>query len=312
MKRTKGKSSTKKEGEKKQFKTTATQKIKTKKAKTTSPRRILAVAIGDPNNSRPIKDISSLTIGPVRPYIGGMIAYLDGQGLKLDTHYIIDYQECYEGGEDFTATPTPALVLCMSTPLVKAASDFTNDPSNQSTFVVGVASDPANSNFGNNVCGVNAQRIQNATKYYNHFRNFLGHNKTITLLNRTNNIASELCKKAIENAHGGTVPVQEVDPPPNANPTSHLIGAVENVNTAGLLVLPVDLFFGWYNTINTAAADNQLSIFWPAEEFARHGDDHFGAPQVECGRKLGEQVQYIFSNNAIPTGAQRWKKVNPR
>jgi hypothetical protein len=300
MKRAKGKSSTTK------------RKIKTKKAKKDGPRPILAVAIGDPNNSRSIKDISDLTIGgPVRPYIGGMIAYLDGQGLKLGTHYIIDYQECYEGGEDFTATPNPALILCMSTPLVKAASDFTNDPSNQSTFVVGVASDPANSNFGNNVCGVNAQRTQNAINYYNHFRKFLGQNKTITLLNRTNNVASELCKTAIENANGGTVPVREVDPPQKADPTSYLIDAVEKVKTDGLLVLPVDLFFGWYNTINTAA-DNQLSIFWPAEEFARHKHDHFGAPHVGCGRKLGEQVQYIFSNNAIPTGSKRWKKVKPR
>lgn len=68
---------------------------------------IIAVAIGDPSNSRIITNMSQ-TMG-VRPYILGLISYLSQQQVpnttrnyKIGTDDTIDYRECYENSEDFT------------------------------------------------------------------------------------------------------------------------------------------------------------------------------------------------------------------
>jgi hypothetical protein len=318
MKRTKTTSQPKKEAKKKQVKTTAAQKKSKKQVKTTvtqkkskrkassAPPSILAVAIGDPNNSRTIDSIFGLSYpNPCRPYVAGMVDQLMKQSTPriLGVDYVIDYQECFEGSEAFTANP--ALILCMSTPVMKAAVAFTNQ-----VPIVGVTSNPGD--FPGNVCGVNAQRTNNPyATYYVHFKNKLSGGQTITLLNRTQNLVSEACKNGI--LQHVDVPVAEVDFPTGDDPTQPIVNAINTVPVnSGLLVLPVDVFFGFYDTINTTAASRNLTVFWPAEEFAHHGQPHFGSSQVACGQIFGDQVAYILSNKTVPTGGAQWKKVNPR
>jgi len=334
MKRTKRTSQPKKKAKKKQVKTTAAQKKSKKQVKTTAAQKkskkqvkttarqkkskkkalsalpsILAIAIGDPNNSRLIDSSSGLSNPkPCRPYVSGMVDQLKIQSTPrlLGVDYVIDYRECFEGGENFTVTANPALILCMSTPVMVAAVAIANNL----IPVVGVTSNP--SAFPGNVCGVNAQRTNNPfATYYVHFRNSLGPNPpTITLLNRTGSPVSNLCRDEI--LRHVNVPVAEVNPT-TADPRTAIVNAINTVppNTA-LLVLPVDVFFGFSDTINTAAASRNLTVFWPAEEFAKHGQPHFGSSQVECGQIFGVQVDFILTHNVVPTGAAQWKKVNPR
>ena len=307
MKQAKRKSQSKKNVKKKQVKTAAPKKRK-KKALPALP-RILAVAIGDPNNSRTIDSIPSLSIpSPCRPYITAMVDQLMRQPTLrlLGRDYVVDYQECFEDGEIFTAvTPNTALILCMSTPVMVAAAHFTNQ-----IPIVGVTSTPAA--FPANVCGVNAQRTNNPYTYYIHFRNALGPSQTITLLNRTGNPVSEACKTAILQQE--TAPIAEVTFPRGNDPRTPIVNAINTIhlNGGGLLVLPVDVFFGFSDTINTTAANRGLTVFWPAEEFAKHGHSHFGSSQVECGQNFGRQVDYILTNHAVPTGSACWKTVNHR
>jgi hypothetical protein len=318
MARTKRKSQPKKKIKKKQVKkkqikknkTTAAQKKSKKKASSALP-SILAIAIGDPNNSRTIDSIYGLANpNPCRPYIAGMVDQLMKESTPriLGVDYVIDYQECFESGETFnTVTTDTALILCMSTPVMKAAVTFANNE----IPIVGVTSNPIA--FPGNVCGVNAQRTNNPyATYYIHFRNSLGpHPPTITLLNRTGSPISETCKNGI--LQHVAVPVAEVDFPAGDDPTQPIVDAINTVpQNSGLLVLPVDVFFGFYDTINTAAASLNLTVFWAAEEFAKHNQPHYGSSQLVCGQKFGDQVAYILSNKKVPTGKQQWITVNPR
>ncbi len=323
MKRTKRTSQPKKKAKKKQVKTTAAQKKSEKQVKTiaaqkkskkkasSAPASIVAIAIGDPNNSRTIDSIFGLANPkPCRPYIAGMVDQLmkESTPLILGVDYVIDYQECFESGETFnTVTADTALILCMSTPVMNAAVTFANNE----IPIVGVTS---NTNaFAGNVCGVNAQRTNNPyATYYIHFRDSLGaHPPTITLLNRTGSPVSELCKNGI--LQHVAAPVAEVDFPTGDDPTQPIVDAINKVPpNIGLLVLPVDVFFGFSDTIITAAASLNLTVFWPAEEFAKHGQPHYGSSQVQCGQKFGDQVAYILPNKKVPTGKQQWITVNPR
>jgi hypothetical protein len=306
-KKTKPTATQKKKVKTKKSQTTATKKKKSKKKVLPVP-RILAVAIGGPNNTRTIHDQATLQnpAGP-RHYILGMIEYLATRGINLGQHYVIDYQECFEGGQDFTVTPATALILCMSTPLASAADN------NPPRIIVAVSSSPASA-FGPRVCGVHARRTQSAAAYYDHFRNSVGAGN-ITLLTKRNSPVSDSCNDDIQaraQALGdGLVPVAEVNSPLGRDPSPAITIAIGGVHTPGLLVLPVDVFFGFAETINTQVAGHHLEVFWPAEEFARPGNPHhFGASQHECGGQLGRQVEFILGHpNTIPN--PRWRTVNP-
>jgi hypothetical protein len=317
MKRTKKTSQPKKKTKKKQVKTTAAQKKSKKKTSKKKNKKkgagalpgILAVAIGDPNNSRLIDSIPGLSIpNPCRPYVSAMVDWLMNQPNPhlLGRDYVIDYRECFEGGENFAFATPPALILCMSTPVMVAAVAVANNE----IPVVGVTSNPGA--FPGNVCGVNAQRTNNPfPTYYVHFRNSLGPTPpTITLLTRHGNNVSNSCRDGI--LQHVNVPVADVNPT-TPDPRTAITNAIGTVPlNSGLLVLPVDVFFGFSDTINAAAASRNLTVFWPAEEFARHGQPHHGSSQVECGQIFGEQVDFILTNHACPTGKAQWQTVSPR
>ena len=297
----------KKKAKEKQGKTT-TAKKKTTTSKTSRKKgrppvaRILAVAIG-PVPAGQIASYYTRTIASVadldgcRPYIFGMVDYLSKQNRDLGSDYVIDYQQCLEGGADFTLKANTKLILCMSTPLGRAA-----DNAGLNSFIVVVSSD--NTGWGPTVCGMNAHRTDNPIAYYNQFNGEL-HGGTITLLHRVGNAVSDACRAAIDHPPRN-VGVAPVDAPFGTDLTQNIITRINAVNTAGLLVLPVDAFFGFAKTIDTAAANKGLEVFWPTADYpAQGGPHHYASSQKQCGKKLGEHVYFILDNNALPH--TRWK-----
>jgi ABC-type uncharacterized transport system substrate-binding protein len=266
---------------------------------------ILAIAIGDPANSRTITNATQLTVG-VRPYIIGLYNYLSQQTtLKLGTDYSIEYQECWEGDETFTGTPD--IIFCMSTPVVRKAKAFTS-----SIPIVGIFSEHAAEQFDRttNICGVNGKRIQNGRKYYDNFVQTISILAKVYILHRVGNTASKKCLDAIRaGTHSVPIVVLNVTTAPG-----HDIGALINTvplgPQSGLLVLPVDLFFGASAFINGQANARSLSVFWPATDWTGPGVVAYGAAQEACGELMGKQVQYILGNPGhIPQGAARFVDV---
>jgi ABC-type uncharacterized transport system substrate-binding protein len=279
-------------------------------AKTIAPPTILAVAIGKPANSRIIKDMSQLT--GVRPYINGLINYISQQTVPqsnparkytIGTDYIIDYQECYEDDESFSGTPN--LIFCMSTPVVRKAMAFT-----ATIPIVGVASEQTAEQFDKtaNICGVNAQRIQIARDYYDKFlATTIPALQTIYVLHRVGNTASTKSLANIKKT-ALTAPLVELDvTTAPGQDMQTLIKGIPTGKGAGLLVLPVDLFFGSATDINGWASSISVPVFWPVRDWVGPAIGGYGVSQEPSGELMGKQVQYILEHpNQIPQGQDRW------
>jgi ABC-type uncharacterized transport system substrate-binding protein len=276
--------------------------------------RILAVAIGDPLNSRTITSTTSLT--GVRPYIIGLTTYLSQQTVPnshpqrnytLGTDYTIDYQECFEDDETFTGTPD--VIFCMSTPVTRKAKNFTS-----TIPIVGIFSEQAVEKFDQttNICGLNAQRIQNARNYYDKFHATVPGLASIYVLHRVANTAST---KSLSGIHaGGPLPVPLLRLQVATQPRHDIRTLISAVpHGSGLLVLPVDLFFGSANDINSQATAQSLPVFWPVKDWVPPAIGGFGVPQEKCGELMGKQVQFILENpGQIPQGQDdRFVTVQP-
>jgi len=269
------------------------------------PKSIVTVAIGDPAKSRDITNMTQLN--GVRPYITGLIHHLSQQmvpgsnpprNYTLGADYVIHYRECLEDAEDFTGTAD--VIFCMSTPVVKKARHFTNT---SKVPVVGIFSDQVGEQFDQttNICGVNAQRFQIARQYYDKFLAAVPGLQNVAVLHRVGNTASTKSLAAIH--AGGPLPVPlHVLPVNSKADIQPLIDTVRQPNS-GLLVLPVDLFFGSAEAINAQAAARSIPVFWPVPDWVAPGIGGFGVAQETCGEAMGKQVQFIFEHpNQIPQG----------
>jgi ABC-type uncharacterized transport system substrate-binding protein len=273
---------------------------------------ILAIAIGDPMKSRIIGAGTSLT--GIRPYIVGLINYLSQQVVPtskpqrkyaIGTDYIIDYQECWEDHESFPGKPN--IIFCMSTPVTRKARDFTS-----TIPIVGVFSEATVEKFDqtSNVCGLNAKRIQIARKYYDNFLSMVTGLTSVSVLHRVGNTASNKALAAIQAAQLPIpLSVLSVTPAPG-NDIGTLIAGI--AAGSGLLVLPVDLFFGAADFINAAAAAKSVPVFWPVPDWVPPGIGGHGASQERCGELMGQQVQYVLEHPGhIPQGPARFLTVKP-
>jgi hypothetical protein len=271
----------------------------TKKKKTGAPTNILAIAIGDPAKSRKIISMTQIN-GGVRPYILGLVTYLIKQNkYSLGTDYTIDYRECALGDVDKNLTGNPAIIFCMSTPVARRAKHFT-----AKIPTVVIVSDYHGEGFDTttNICGVDAQRFQIARKYYDHFQGMV---PKVYVLCKPGNTASDESWKRINQP-----PFPKPVVPLNVNGDTD--GDIDNaLNRAtlpgGLLVLPVDQFFGSLDHIHLWAKQNGFPVFEPVGDWVPPAVGGYGAGQEVCGEAMGIQVQYILDHpGKIPTGAQRW------
>jgi ABC-type uncharacterized transport system substrate-binding protein len=268
---------------------------------------ILALAIGDPEQNRIITDMSHLSgAQPPRPYVIGLINYLSSNGYTIGVDYTIDYRECFEGNEDFNGEN--AIIFCMSTPIVRKAVAFSH-----SIPIVGVFSNPTAEGFDkeSNVCGVNAQRIQNARHYYDRFIETIEPTlRAVYVLHRVGNTASNGCLAVLKKGGAFKVPVAILDV---ATAPNHDIKTLINrVPTgSGLLVLPVDLFFGSASYIFQSAQARSLPVFWPTPDGVPPAVASYGISQYDCGQLMGAQVKYILDNGGkIPQSADRFVTAN--
>jgi len=138
--------------------------------------RILAVAIGKVAGY--YTKIDAPNPNGVRRYINGLIdfltkpnagAYNINKSYTIGVDYYIDYYECDEGAEDFAtwaSGTTPAIIFCMSTPIVRYARDYVK-PLDPKIPIVGIFSDAHGEGFDrvDYIFGVNSNRINFCTNY---------------------------------------------------------------------------------------------------------------------------------------------------
>ncbi len=265
---------------------------------------ILAVAIGNPANSRTITDPAQLK--GVRQYITGLVFYLSQQtnpsttkNYAIGSDYTIDYQEWDENNGDYSNANTYDVIFCMSTPLVRKAKDYASKP------IVGVFSDPTGEGFDktNNVCGVNAQRIQNAQYYYDKFVNAISGLKSVYALHRLGNTASIASWALVHQSNSSVQPLKM-----GTGPGQDIPSLIKGVPAgSGIIVLPVDLFFGQFQYINELATAQNLPVFWPIPDLVPPGLVGYGVSQFDSGQAMGKLVQYILEHpNSIPTDSNRF------
>jgi hypothetical protein len=258
-----------------------------------------------------------------RPYIQGLVTYLGQQPVPnsnpqrnytLGMDYVIDYQECWEGNENFAATPNLNLIFCMSTPVTKKADQYTN-PNHPAIWVVGIFSAPYGEHFDQtaNICGIKGKRIERGHDYYQQFTQRYPNFTDVYVLERPGNAASDGSLQHLKT--GGHVPGVTIHDlplktPAGQDPRPGITNLITNgiqanatlaTATSGLLVLPVDVFFGARDTINQAAAAINVPVFWPVTDWRNPpAVDGYGAAQADCGQLMGQQVLHIMQYGQLP------------
>jgi len=262
---------------------------------------ILAVAIGDSSKSKLIKDSTAATLKGVRPYIKGLINWLNKQPdppipdnplpkYKIGTDYIIDYRESDETQLQSTFTVSTDVIFCMSTTVARAAVTFTKANKIPTMPIVAVDSDPMNEHFPANVCAVSATRPQLAIRCYEEFKKKAPGLTTIYALHKyrygpSDDSLNWLGKKITP------VPVK-----PGDNIKDQIYGIPKG--SGGLLILPADRFFGAADEIvQWAEVDWQLRTFWPVPDWPTGAFGCYGFAQELCGQYLAERVASIWSNS---------------
>lgn len=268
---------------------------------------ILAVAIGETDKT--VRINSTAIPSGVRRYISGLISGLTARGKSIGdaSDYVIDYRECTAPRLEtfvFNSTLRADCIFCMSTTVVRRADNFTKQHSLQ-TPIVGIVSDYQRESFGGNVCGVSAQRSQQARQCYEHLLRTVvpGLNKAYVLHDPN----YDPSKDSLRNITGGHHPdVVNVSSP------SDIQREIGNMpQGSGLLLLPVDWFFGAAEHIIGWARAQKLLDFWPVTDWVRSTPPSafggYGAPQERCGELLAERVASVW-DGTMP--ARLWVHVD--
>jgi hypothetical protein len=279
-------------------------------------KKILAVAIGDPNNSTQIKTATDANSDTVRPYVRGLISWLATQAVppkaknltkfQIGTtkDYVIDYRECRDSNNDTdldallsTYGSSADLIFCMSTTVARRAAHLSAKP------IVAVVSDPKReTTFGSNVCGVSAMRSQNTGDCYEEFRSSLPDLTRIYILHKAGYTPSEDADYWLPNdSLNVLVPIALTD---NIATTISNLDQAPTGETYGILVLPADRFFGDRKALIDAATLRGFPTYWSVTDFVDDAGGAFGGcgvPQVVAGRFMAERVANIWTKNAIPS-----------
>jgi hypothetical protein len=277
-------------------------------------RKILAVAVGgDSDRTLNIdKNNSSAVLPMVRPYITGLIEWLNDPTVNTDldatpktfplgdnsSGYTIAYREVTMANLNVANPDVFSLSNLKGIDCIVCMSTFVGEKAAVSTIttpdipIVVITSDPSNNKFGQNVCGVSAIRPQLTGGHGLHeFKKRSGLTK-IYGLNRVGYNPSEQAKKTI----GKGIPsTRWVDV--NDDDTNFLtkISALIKTN-AGLLVMPVDRFFGYGDQIVAAAAP--MPTYWSTTDWPKTLKGGYGYPQRVCGQYMAQRVASIWSSTS--------------
>jgi hypothetical protein len=271
-------------------------------------KKILAVAIGDPNNRFDFRSPadSNLNSNSVRPYIRGVVSKLTALGRQIGSYYMIEYREFEEGSINFS-TPDLSLILCLSTTVAKAA----NDVKISTIPVVAICSDPDHEKFTSNFFGVSAARWQKGKEYFNNFLDTVPSlqdmSKKIYVLHKKDYYPSEqaLNKLKENNPYGSKIEVVEISS----------YGEIESkingiAGPGGLLILPADWFFAKASKIFPVVQSKGLPDFWPVTDWVKPDGTGavagYGVSQLMSGEILAQQIDEYWKTEKFPTGKKQW------
>jgi hypothetical protein len=270
---------------------------------------ILAVAVGETPRELSLNSANP-DFSTVRPYIKGLVSWLKKPNQNRDDppppdnappqyqipgEYSIVYRERPIAGladafQDATALGAD-LWFCMSTSVARKA-DAVAKAQGLLKPIVAIVSDPFSETFGNNVCGVSADRDRLAIRCYKQFRKRISGVKNVFALHRSGYSPSEKARQWV-GKNVTLVPVADDED------IQAKIQSVINASTLpkkGVLVLPADRFFGvadlitqWTGTIPT---------FWSARDFPANASGGYGYEQGLCGQFMAERVANIWKNQA--------------
>jgi hypothetical protein len=246
----------------------------------------------------------------VRPYITGLISWLKKSNQNRDDppppdnappqyqipgDYSIVYRErpvadLAPAFQDSTALGAD-LWFCMSTSVARKADDIAKTLAVPKP-IVAIVSDPFSETFGDNVCGVSADRDRLAIRCYKQFRRRISNVKTVFALHRYGYSPSEKARQWVGN---NVIPV----PVKDDEDIQAKIQSEINASTRpkkGVLVLPADRFFGVADLITQWTG--AIPTFWPTPDFPARASGGYGYEQGLCGQFMAERVANIWKNQA--------------
>jgi hypothetical protein len=266
------------------------------------PRTIVAVAIGAAYKQIPINDPNNIPAG-VRKYVNGFVngdGVVNGFPHVLGNDYTIDYRECPAaqlGTLVFTNQLQADFILCFSTTVVIAAAQAYSAATNKP--IIGNTSQPQNYNFSHqqNVCGVSAERSDDALDVYRHFLNTVNPAlNQATVLSDPNYGPSQ---GSLHKIHSGNIypPVVNVSTPADVQ------NAINNaVPGSGVLLLPVDWMFGSANVIIGWAINRRILDFWFVTDWVVQTPKPsafggYGVSQETTGAYMAQQCAVTWNGN---------------
>jgi hypothetical protein len=287
---------------------------------------ILAVAVGE--NAREVTlNTGNPDLSTVRPYIEGLITWLASQNrtnppqpdnnpprYQIPGAYSIIYRECPVGNpasafQDNTALQAD-LWFCMSTSIARAADGVAKEKM-PTKPIVAIVSDPFSEKFGDNVCGVSANRDRLAVRCMRYLKRRVGA-RNIFVLHRQDYDPSDRAQKWLDKRN---VTVISIDDGDNTQTMQNKI-TTQIVNSPlpnkGVLVLPADRFFGVAKLITQWTG--AIPTFWSTPDFPMEAKGGYGYPQKRCGQYMAERVAIIWKNQADgvadPIPDPKWEQMD--
>ena len=263
---------------------------------------ILALAVGDPSVSRRLTDQASIPKG-VRPYIIGLIRGLRQRGHSLGGDYTIDYQHHWyddiKSGRAFVKSDVD-LIYAMSTTVMRSAGDHTK----HIPIVFPNCSDHEAEPYvrARRATGFSARRSQTAHRCFEHFLATVPTLKEVHVLHKKeydpSDLALTLVKNSRQNNHKNVL-IRKIEIDDHRDIDSNLSRLEpRRPGEQGILILPVDVFFGAAPTIIELAQKRMLPTFFPVTDWVQpqlpSALGGYGIPQEKCGWRSAELVDLIL------------------
>jgi ABC-type uncharacterized transport system substrate-binding protein len=264
---------------------------------------ILALAVGDPSVSQRLVDPKAPLYG-VRPYILGLIKGLQDLGYSLGGDYTIDYRHHWYddvmSGLAFKDLGQPDLIYAMSTTVMRKAGDNTKGI----PIVFANCSDHEAEPYVQKrlATGFSARRSQTAHRCFERFLATVPTLKEVHVLHKTgydpSDLALTLVVNSKQNNHKNVeLKIMQIK---NHSEIEEKLSSLDARRPAeqGILVLPVDVFFGAAPTIIKLGHDRHLPTFFPVTDWVMPKPPSalggYGIPQKKCGRRSAELVDRIL------------------
>jgi ABC-type uncharacterized transport system substrate-binding protein len=284
-------------------------------------KRILALAVGDAMDV----SVDEKNLDRARPYIAGLVGGLAALGRRLGTDFAIDYSQRLHpeviSGQAFKEKEKGHdLIYAMSTTVMQAAGDHvTGRPQAPKSrpadipIVFANVSDPGVEKYVQSglATGFSARRSQTADQGFECLLATVPTLKEVLILHKKDydpsDLGLDLVKVCQANKHRNVkLTVLELNTHADIKTKLSALPARNPKEPAytGILVLPVDLFFGAAPEIVDLAHAKYLPSFFAVTDWVKSSlpsalGGH-GVPQKNCGERTAEQVNKILWGGGTP------------